>query len=588
MSSEDKKFLIRSSGHILGPFYKEEVIDLIKKGKISVFDEVAEPYTIWLYLQDHSDFKKIIHSVSMQTRLVNFLSSVSTKITQISKKTGDLTQDTSVEKTVTETKTKEQSIISPQEIKSASEAHVEEVKPIQTAVPSKSEYISENESEEIIRNKIAFFVKWSWRVTILGVLIVGAYISYKEFYMPIQQKQILKEQFESRGLKFFKAGDFKSALPYFEKAYSNNLINDDEKVLFVSLLLQQNQTSRAGSIKNELSNSPSLKKTKGLLLDSLLSYYQENLTQFKDQTEHLIKNQDKTAVKIALFNLALFFWETKEYKKSMDYLNQLVMRGYNRNIRSYLTALNLLFQKKIDELEVYITDELSFLDLDTNKNFMEEFRQELYLLLAYISLKKQDKQKLSFYITKLLNEDPFLYQDYQYDSFIIKNSLFNWSYFYSYCQEIFNSSPNDNLFKALYGFCYSKANNTKLAFSHIKQAKNSDSQSPLFLSLYGYLIMKDSRDTIELEQIFSEINYKKNTSPLPLILKARFLENQEEWENALSVWKQLLVLEPNHLSGLAGVAFTNYQLGNIAEGSIYAQKAIEQYSHYSKLLFYKK
>ncbi|MCZ0932608.1 MAG: hypothetical protein OXJ52_05595, partial [Oligoflexia bacterium] len=63
MSSEDKRFLIRSSGHILGPFFKDEVIDLIKKGKISVFDEVAEPYTIWLYLQDHADFKKIVHSV---------------------------------------------------------------------------------------------------------------------------------------------------------------------------------------------------------------------------------------------------------------------------------------------------------------------------------------------------------------------------------------------------------------------------------------------------------------------------------------------------------------------------------------------
>ena len=93
MSDLEKKFLICSSGYILGPFSKQEVIDLIKIGKISVCDEVAEPFTIWRYLQNHKDFKKTVYSVNIQTRLTNFLTQVSSKITH-TKKTVSMKTDT--------------------------------------------------------------------------------------------------------------------------------------------------------------------------------------------------------------------------------------------------------------------------------------------------------------------------------------------------------------------------------------------------------------------------------------------------------------------------------------------------------------
>ncbi|MDE0092029.1 MAG: hypothetical protein OXN83_01940 [Oligoflexia bacterium] len=575
MSSEDKRFLIRSSGHILGPFFKDEVIELIKRGKISVFDEVTEPYTIWLYLQDHADFKQTVHSISMQTRLVNFLSSVSTKISQVSKKTEGQT----IDRTVTETSTKEQSF-NPIEKQSAKEVSVSAVKPIQTSSSTESGYTSEEESQEIIRKKIAVFVSISWKTIILGVLLVGSYIFYKEFYKPLQKKQTVRKGLESQGIKFYQVGNIKKALPFFERAYSDNLLNDDEKILLASLLIQENKIPKAVVIKNEILNSPSFKKTNGILLNSLLSYYQEDDTQFKNQLKHLIKtNPDEKSTDIALFNLALYNWENNNYKKSIGYLdNQLLTRGFERDIVFYLKALNLLFQKKLDELESYLMD----------KTFMKEFKQELYLLSAYIHMKKQNKQELDSYITKLLNEDPFLYKEYSYSPFIIKNNLFSWRYLHGYCREIFNFAPNENLFKALYGFCYSKANDYKFASYYINQVKSKESKNPLFLSLYSYLIMAENGDTVKLDQIFSLINYHTTILPLPFILKARFLENQEEWETALNTWKQLLLINPYHLSGMAGVAFTSYQLGDESTGAIYTNRTLENYPHYMKLLSYKK
>ena len=609
-SVADKRFLIRSSGHILGPFLKDEVIDLIKKGKISVFDEVAEPYTIWLYLQDHADFKQIVHSVSMQSRLVNFLSSVSTKISQISKNKEDYT----TEKTFTKTK-EATATLSQLEKQGASEVSVEDIKPIQTSNTIKSDYKSEEESEEIIRKKISFFVNWVWIMIILGVLTIGAYIFYREFYKPMQKKQVIKNQLQSNGFIFYKAGNFKKALSFFEPAYSNELLTKGEKLIYASLLIQENKISKANVVKNEIINSPSFSQGKGRLLESLLDYYNKTATSVTEKKlKSILESNDNnlvidthltteanqgingkteqiesidqdidTVTDTARWNLALFYWKAgKDYNKSLSLLNELVGKNITRDIIYYLKALNLLYQNNLTNLE-------SFLAERTELN--KEFKQELYLLSAYIYMKKNEKEKLTSQITKLLSEDPFLYQEYSYNSFIIKNTLFNWSYLYKYCIEIFNSSNEDNLFKALYGFCHLKANNSKIASDYITQVKNTNSKNPLFLSLYAYLLMTENASTEQLRQIFTEIDYPlaiERKLPLPFILKARFLESQGNWTSARKTWKQLLSsINPFYLSALAGVAFNSYQLNDIAPAQRYKEQTFNRYPYYIKILPYK-
>ena len=40
------------------PFNKAEVIESIRQGSISFSDEVAEPFRIWKYIKDHTEFKE--------------------------------------------------------------------------------------------------------------------------------------------------------------------------------------------------------------------------------------------------------------------------------------------------------------------------------------------------------------------------------------------------------------------------------------------------------------------------------------------------------------------------------------------------
>ena len=591
-SLDDKRFLIRSSGHILGPFFKNEVIDLIKKGKISIFDEVAEPYTIWFYLQDHSDFKKIVHSMSMQTRLVNFLSSVHTKISHISKNTKDKTTEQTTEKTLTETTTKAQTkTLSLSEKQAASEANIESLKPIHSSSSLDSGYKSETEADEVIRQKINLIVSWSWKSIVILIFLIGCYISYKEFYIPFQQKKIIQNNLHSKGSLFYTTGDFKRALPFFETAYSHNLLSDDEKISLAGMLIQANKISKAIAIKNEVLETPSFQKTEGALLDILIDYTQKNDDEFKNKAEFLIKNNRKPkATQITLFNLALFYWDNHNYKKSIELLDEFILRS-DRNIANYLRALNLLNQNKLDELETYITsEEVGGLSFFNKKHGIKEFRQEFYFLLSYIYMKKGNRKELADAIIKLLNEDPFLYQDYKYSAFLAKNRLFNWNYFYSRCKEIFDLDPNNNLFKALHSFCHLKARlNPSSALNFIAQIKNTKDQNPLFLSLEIYFIMEKNKDNnIQLEESFSLINYKETKQPLPFILKARFFEKQKDWNTALLTWEQLISFDSDNLSGNAGVAFNSYQLGDLVKGETYLKKTLEKYPYYTKILPYKK
>ena len=587
-SSNDKRFLIRSSGHILGPFFKDEVIDLIKKGKLSILDEVAEPYTIWFYLQDHADFKKIVHSMSMQTRLVNFLSSVSTKVS-LSKNTNEKKTEETVEKTLTETSTKAENI-GLAEKQAASEASIENVKLIQGS-DSDIDYKSETESEEAIRKKVARAVDWSWKLIVSIVFLIGVYIFYKEFYKPFQQNKITISHLNSKGLAFYNSGNFIKALPFFETAYSNNLLTDEQKILFASMLIQEDKIPKAIAIKNEILDSLAFQQTKGLLLDILIDYYQNNDVQFENKVDFVIKNSNNPkAVNTVLFNLALYHWEKSNHKKSIELLDKLISKGFNRNIVSYLKALNLFSQRKLNELEAYITADTGGLAFLESKSTIKEFKQEFYFLLAYIYMKKENKKKLSSLINKLLNEDPFLYQEYKYSSFMAKKILFNWLYFSIPCKAVYDFNSNNNLFKALYSFCFLKAKEFKNSLNYINQIKNTkDKNHPLFVSLDAYFAMtKNKKNTAQLEEQFALINFQETKLPLPFILKARFFENQKNWGTALLTWKQLLSFSPDHLSGNAGAAFNSYQLNNPAKADIYAKKALKEYSYYIKLLPYQK
>ena len=284
-----------------------------------------------------------------------------------------------------------------------------------------------------------------------------------------------------------------------------------------------------------------------------------------------------------MLNLAILKWQSRDYRSSLSYLDEINKGGYERGLVFYLKVLNLFAQRQYESLIAYVNNDLL---LNDSSPLIKEYHQEIYFMLAY-SYKKQEKlEELEKALKSLLNEDPFFYKEYKYSSFLAVRSL-NWTYFYPYCKSIFNSDPKNSLFNALYGFCYLKTGNIKEGSKFIKQARNRDHKNPLFLFLDAYFLMLQGEE-LQAKQILSvtDYNQKDQKQLLPYIITAHFFEQKGDWARALTAWKDLLSLDSKHLSGIAGVAITSYKLGDKPTADVYKTKALNEYPYHIRLLSY--
>ena len=249
------------------------------------------------------------------------------------------------------------------------------------------------------------------------------------------------------------------------------------------MLLKKNKLQKAFILANEISDSSVINSESGILLRALIDFYDQDYKKASKSFETVASSKSDFSNK-ALINLAILNWEQKQYQKSIGQLNSLITQAFERDIVWYLKAVNLLYQNRWSDLEKYIKNELFF----DQGAIVIEFKQELYLMLAYLEMRKKDTSRLKYYVLKFFNEDPFMYQNYSYHPLIAVNRL-NWSYVFSYCRDIFNFNPDDNLLRALYAFCMFKMDQFDKADSELKRLRSAEPQNPLFLSLQAYFLM---------------------------------------------------------------------------------------------------
>lgn len=525
-AGKEHRFLICSSKEILGPYSKEEVIELIKNGSISIFDEVTEPYGIWQYLDSHKEFKKVIRSINVQTRLSNFLTRITDKMTTTGK-----TKDT-------KSKTEETIPLTEKEKALAKETTYNVVKLSKAQKKEVKSYISQKESQQRVRKKINRIVNIIWQAVFGIALLTIGFIGYQIFYLPIQERKQISQDFTEKGSKFYNFGWYEQALPYFEAAYSQGLLKSEDKLSFSTLLMHRNQIQRAIVVKKEISDKSVLEGNQGIMLDGLISFYDEEHSKAEKIFQDIIsKSGNDDLAKAALVNLALLKWTVGQTQESSKSIDALLQKGFDRDVVWYLKALNFLTLNKLEELKTYLEEELALI---SDSPFVVEFKQELYLLLSYIYMKNNEIQKLKITVNKLLNEDPFLNENYKYDPLIYIQKL-SWDHLRPYCKDISNYQKGDNLLQALYAFCLIKTSKLRQAEGVVKAVEKKEPQNPLFLSLYAYLLMSQAEAQEKVEQVFALINYGNLTKDqaLPFILQAHFLEKKDLYTVALSVFSTL-------------------------------------------------
>ena len=569
MSDTEKKFLIRSSGSILGPFDQKEIKDLIERRVISTSDEVTEPCSIWWYLRDHSAFKETVLAVSAGQKSANLVTRISQKIAKISNKGKTQTKTDTLktqEKTITDhTGAETQSgltpvRLNPLEKQSAHEIHIEDPDSLSSKKTPKAR-------QALLR--------------VLPFVIVGLIAAGGVAFQFLYKKEAIDqgEQEQLKALKLFDEGHYPQALPYLEKALQKGALNPRGRLLLSALWLSKGKTKKALDLTQELKDSPVLTTGEGHLLQGLLAFADNKISASKEffKAASLAPRQKD----IAWLNLALLDWKTGDYSSSLSYLSQLMKMAYDRDIVFFLKALNLLFQGETESLRSYILRDLR---LGQNHELVKEYKQELYLLLAYAQSQQAQKPSAQDFVFKLLNEDPLFYQEYKYSPFVmttVQQMAETWSDLHPYCLQIFHSDSQNSLMNALLGFCLLKKGDLTQSLKYIERAKNIEVDNPLFLSLLAHFLMQNG-EAPKAKEILELIDNSQLQSgqSLPLIIKARMFEQKKDYARALSTWAFLLEKNPFHISGLAGAERASLQLKEKSRSELYRKQLLQIYPYH--------
>lgn len=581
MSVLEKKWLIRSSNTILGPYTKQEVEELLKETGIFIHDEITAPCTFWQAIQDHPEFKDIAQAYRSKSSFSHLVKTISGKLTSSFNTTG-ITSTTKTDKlrqtltdTVSVTEKSEPTRTLSQESRTEKIKEVDfklvESPKLQTS-PDKGSYRKAKTRPVKKIRKTKPKTQGFWIGGLALLLGLTGYLIFQKVVLPqMMQEKLLLSEAKEAGHMAYSSGNFEKAFQYFEKGLEEGTLGVKEKLLMIVLLIQKNQIELA---ENLLQSIPEQERsdTRFLLAQGLLFMYERRFS----EAEKLFARAEIFHPEQSLLNLSLLKFFKEDYKASLDFINKLLLSGYKRGIGFYLKALNQIRISQKNPLKVRkaIADYL---------NKSPEYHQELYLLMASLSALQGNKRETGGFIRKALEEDPYFSGEYHYDPFLAVQ-LLDWSFLMDYCSQVFKLNSGNPFFNAIYGFCLLKANVDDKGASLLERAKAQAPDHPVILSLYAFYLIQGGVFNEAEGVLETAIKHNKRNFLIPYVMRGRLYEKRSEWVSALQSWKKVLSLNSYHVAGFAGAAVSNFHLGKKSEMKYYKDKGLEFYPYQKRLL----
>ena len=576
----EKKWLIRSSNTILGPYTKQEIEGLLKDTGIFIHDEVAAPCTFWQAIQDHPEFKDIAQVYRSKGSFSHLVKTISGKLTSsFNTEATSTTKTSKLRQTLTDTVRMKEELEPTQTL--SQESRTEKIKEVDFKLVESPQLKTSPDKESYRKEKPQPLRKVKkthqkrqglfWVGGLIFILGLIGYIGFQRVILPQRmQEQFLLSEVKAAGHAAYSEGNFEKAFQYFKKGFEEGTLGIKEKLLMTVLLIQKNQIELAENLLSSVSEQER-SDTRFLLAQGLLFIYERRFS----EAEKLFAQAKIFHPEKSLLNLSLLKFFKGDHKASLDYINELLLSGYKRGIGFYLKALN---QVQISQNPLSVRkDVMDYL------NKTPEYHQELYLLRAYLGALQGNKNEAEDFIKKTLEEDPYFVKEYHYDPFLAVQ-LLDWSFLMDYCSQIFKLNSGKAFFNAINGFCLLKANMDDKGASHLERAKAQAPNHPIILSIYAFYLIQAGVFNEAEEVLKIAMQNNKRNFLIPHVMRARFYEKRKEWVSALQSWKKVLSLNSYHMAGFAGAAVSSFHLNKKSEMKHYKDKGLNFYPYQKRLL----
>lgn len=580
---DDEIWLIRSNGHILGPFTQKKVEELLREREIMILDEACRPFKIWRPINELAHFAKIVEEVRFQSLDSSMDTDTSTTTNAIDDSmtlsvTENIDQDINSDLTeeINVQSTNQEIVYEDIAEEKSSKSHSQKSN---KAPRFTSEYSSEVQSE----GKRTSFIMWG-AVALLLISFIGFY-SYKTFLKsPVAKGQAGKAAVE-QGLAAFDVGDYDRALMYFKNAYESNPENKDIYIYYGALLIQvERQTFAGRSILQKVINN-NLEHQKLAHTGIGLSYLIENDTRKARQEFEKALSMDSSYFP-AMINLGVSKFQENNLDAAIDDFNKALSLEPNNQIAALLLARSYAKKWSDDKSSELLDKALKQVQFNTASQV--NYSLEAQVIEAYIYSLGYKFSKAIESIKKAIDMDLEMTENHRQNIFIDQRFL-SWSSLEFWCQAIVSQVNDSEEVKTFESICHYKNSDINKAKSLAENAVNQNPTHPAILSYYSK-ILKELKMNLDASTTLSAA-LRQNTDRqyiLPHIMQGRFCLDSKDYDCAVEQFQKTLDINSNNLGALAGMAEVLFYKNEKVSAKEYYNKASQISSQYKPLLKLKK
>lgn len=541
----EAKWLVKSSGKILGPWTLDEIADQIRARQYSIFDEVREPRTRWMIMREHPHLAQVVRQIRDEHANVM-------EMTQSTFVTGGKTVTSSVTERVLEENTVTPS---PEGAFQDVEGHDRTVSSGLFGGKTFGTLGDQNVQSRLQRARS----QWMLAVYALGLCFVLGAVAVWKNQRPSKISTEQADEYFRLAADLASRGDYGHSFEAIEKIEASRPLTAQESLLKIKLLLANEQSSAVdlaraieglGKEGANLSVNPELLKG---LTQGRLGRYEIAVQHFQKVLQKSPQSEE------GILNLAAASYMMKDYQKAYTLL-RTPRYGRSRSFYHMLKGLTAL--KLEDKAKSQVVDEFKNFDSpddrDRNREASHEYFFERTLIMASLTralgLTKQSddwRKKLSQinpFETKMYLKTPLL--DWQ---------VFDWKTLLGHCEAMKNGVPDTGTIQTVWALCLAASGDLVNSLNVIDSALRQHPGDGTVLAASVLLLFNAGRKT-EAERTTGM--YPVSDRILMTWVRGAICEEKSDNNCAERAWEQLRGLDSNEPRAYYGLARASKDLGN--------------------------
>jgi Flp pilus assembly protein TadD len=547
-------WLVKSSGRILGPFYENEIISLLRTREIVLIDELSRPCGRWVYIRDELAFAAIAEELRQKN-----LKTLNDETTAQIENTGATpTQTISVTENLLDDRTEEISNIIVQNPHHGHQTIKDVMGPRpsqqRTQNPNSKPSISDDtyvfEGDRLVQKESHTLSKLLWAITAVVIFSSVGYVAFRQYISkPIQIKATALASLD-KAEQMVTNGDYPSAFALYKKAH---LADSQDMRMYLPLAILyvqiERQTVQAKRLLDSLLANQEKERQKILTAMGLAELVDRRYPEAEIRFTRALEVDP--LFKPALINLGATSLLAGDAEKANNYLQIAIKDGSREGIEQIMAvdALTQLFQKEKDKSYLQQADRF----LTEYLKPYQPYYLESLVASIYVSYLLEDKEKMYSKINLFLDSDFIASDLHKYNLYVHKGAL-DWKKINQWCLKSTELLDPISRVVAFEAICLLKAGDLSEASRKIEDAVQQTPRDSLVQATYGY-ILENLNSADRAKTAFERaVDFDRGkTFQAPRIHMARFCEQHGQADCAFNYWNELLTINQNSLPALAGL-----------------------------------